>query len=78
MTFGSVRVSSLAAETSAISDLLSKDPRVESFYPISEQKALEIGRKQLPESAQYLKLGTFPASFSVKIYLTRSVTRSAT
>jgi cell division transport system permease protein len=55
------------AEANAVRDLLAKDPRVQSFYKISEQKALEIGRKQLPGSAPYLKVGTFPASFSVKL-----------
>jgi cell division transport system permease protein len=54
-------------QTQTITDMLSRDPRVASSYLISEQKALEIGKKQLPESAQYLKLGTFPASFSVKL-----------
>ena len=56
-----------ATQTDTISQMLSKDPHVASFYQITEQKALEIGQKQLPESAQYLKLGTFPASFSVKL-----------
>ncbi|HEY8301293.1 MAG TPA: permease-like cell division protein FtsX [Jatrophihabitans sp.] len=54
-------------QTAAIEALLKKDPRVASVSYISEQKALEIGRKQLPDSAPYLKLGTFPASFSVKL-----------
>jgi cell division transport system permease protein len=54
-------------ETTTVREMLTKDPRVQSFYLITEQRALEIGRKQLPESAQYLKLGTFPASFSVKL-----------
>jgi cell division transport system permease protein len=56
-----------AEQTAAISDRLKKDPRVQSFYLINEKRALAIGRKQLPESARYLKLGTFPASFSVKL-----------
>jgi cell division transport system permease protein len=54
-------------ETDAVEALLRKDPRVQSVSYISEAKALEIGRKQLPDSAPYLKLGTFPASFSVKL-----------
>lgn len=56
-----------AQQTAAVSSMLSKDPRVESFYTINEQRALDIGRTQLPDSAPYLKLGTFPASFSVKL-----------
>jgi cell division transport system permease protein len=55
------------AQTAAVRAQLQKDPRVQSFYYIDEQRALEIGRKQLPESSAYLKLGTFPASFSVKL-----------
>ena len=55
------------AQTASVRALLNKDPRVQSFYYIDEQRALEIGRKQLPESSAYLKLGTFPASFSVKL-----------
>ncbi len=55
------------AQTDAVDALLAKDPMVASHYYISEAKALEIGKKQLPGSAQYLRLGTFPASFSVKL-----------
>ena len=56
-----------AQQTAVIRTLLSKDPHVQSFYYINEQRALELGKKQLPDSAQFLKLGTFPASFSVKL-----------
>jgi cell division transport system permease protein len=56
-----------AAQTAAVRDMLSNDPRVESFYYIDEQRALELGKKQLPDQAQFLKVGTFPASFSVKL-----------
>lgn len=56
-----------AAQTAAIRALLNKDPHVASFYYIDEKRALELGKKQLPDSAQFLKLGTFPASFSVKL-----------
>jgi cell division transport system permease protein len=40
---------------------------VESFDFISEQRALQLGKKQLPDQASFFKLGTFPASFSVKL-----------
>jgi cell division transport system permease protein len=56
-----------AEQTTVVRTLLSKDPHVESFYYIDEQRALELGKKQLPDQAQYFKLGTFPASFSVKL-----------
>jgi cell division transport system permease protein len=56
-----------AAQTLAVRKMLSKDPRVHSFYYIDQQRALELGRKQLPDQAPFLKLGTFPASFSVKL-----------
>lgn len=56
-----------AAQTANVRSMLSKDPRVASFYYISEARALTLGKKQLPDQAQYLKLGTFPASFSVKL-----------
>ena len=55
------------AQSAAVAALLKKDPRVASSYYISEQKALEIGKAQLPDSAPYLHLGTFPASYSVKL-----------
>jgi cell division transport system permease protein len=54
-------------QTAAVRKQLSNDPLVESFYFIDEQRALELGKKQLPDQAQFLKLGTFPASFSVKL-----------
>jgi cell division transport system permease protein len=54
-------------QTDSVRTMLAKDPRVASFHYIDEQRALELGKKQLPASAQYLKLGTFPASFSVKL-----------
>jgi cell division transport system permease protein len=63
----SPNVKTTDAQTASVRALLNKDPRVQSFYYIDEQRALEIGRKQLPESSAYLKLGTFPASFSVKL-----------
>ncbi len=56
-----------AAQTAAVQALLRKDPHVASFYYINEKRALELGKKQLPDSAQFLKIGTFPASFSVKL-----------
>jgi cell division transport system permease protein len=56
-----------AAQTAAIREKLTNDPLVQSFYYIDEQRALELGKKQLPDQAQFLKLGTFPASFSVKL-----------
>jgi cell division transport system permease protein len=56
-----------AAQTAAVRQKLATDPLVESFYFIDEQRALELGKKQLPDQAQFLKLGTFPASFSVKL-----------
>src|SRR6476620_5801300 len=37
------------AQSDAVAALLKKDPRVASFYYISEQKALDIGKKQLPD-----------------------------
>jgi cell division transport system permease protein len=55
------------AQTAAVRTMLDKDPRVESYYYIDEQRALDLGKKQLPDQAQFLKLGTFPASFSVKL-----------
>lgn len=56
-----------AAQTAQIRRLLTADPNVASFYYIDEARALELGKKQLPDQAQFLKLGTFPASFSVKL-----------
>lgn len=55
-------------ETAAVRDTLTKDPMVESFSYITEQHALELAKKQQPTIAKYLKLGTFPASFSVRLH----------
>lgn len=56
-----------AAQTSAVRAMLSKDPLVQSFYYINQKRALQLGKKQLPDQAPFLRLGTFPASFSVKL-----------
>jgi cell division transport system permease protein len=55
------------AQIDAIRAKLASDPRVASFDFISEQRALQLGKKQLPDQASFFKLGTFPASFSVKL-----------
>lgn len=55
------------AQTAGVRKMLDSDPRVESYYYIDEQRALDLGKKQLPDQAQFLKVGTFPASFSVKL-----------
>ncbi len=55
------------AQTAAVRARLSRDPRVKSFTYIDEQHALILGKKQLPDQAPFLTLGTFPASFSVKL-----------
>lgn len=55
------------AQIAAIRSKLAHDPRVESYDFITEQRALALGKKQLPDQASFFKLGTFPASFSVKL-----------
>jgi cell division transport system permease protein len=55
------------AQTDSVRQMLSKDSMVQSFYYIDEKRALQLGKKQLPDQAPFLKLGTFPASFSVKL-----------
>lgn len=54
-------------QIAAIRARLSEDPRVASFDFIPQSRALQLAKKQLPDQANFFKLGTFPASFSVKL-----------
>jgi len=59
--------STTSAQVSAIRDLLAADPMVGSVTYISQQRALDLGRRQQPTLAAFLKLGDLPASFTVKL-----------
>jgi len=54
-------------QTQSVQQLLAADPMVTSAKYVSEAKALELGKKQQPTLAAYLKLGDLPASFTVKL-----------
>ena len=59
-----------ATQTAAIRAKLSSDPLVSSFTYIDEKQALQLALKQLPDqraNLEKLGVGTFPASFSVKL-----------
>ncbi|HEV7192703.1 MAG TPA: permease-like cell division protein FtsX [Jatrophihabitantaceae bacterium] len=55
------------AEQAAIQSALASDPLVKSQRIITEEQAYELGRAQQPDVANFLKVGVFPASFSVKL-----------
>jgi cell division transport system permease protein len=59
-----------ATQTAAIRDQLRRDPRVKSFSFINQKRALVLAEKQLADQRDQLErlgVGTFPASFSVKL-----------
>lgn len=56
-----------AAQTAGVRAQLVSDPMVESVTYISQRKALNLGKKQQPTLAAFLKLGDLPASFTVKL-----------
>jgi len=55
------------AQTAQIRTQLEHDPMVNSVRYISEQQALDLGKKQQPTLASFLKLGDLPASFTVNL-----------
>jgi cell division transport system permease protein len=55
------------AQVAKVRSTLMADPMVDSVTYISQQKALDLGKKQQPTLAMYLKLGDLPASFTVKL-----------
>ncbi|MDQ6851279.1 MAG: permease-like cell division protein FtsX [Actinomycetota bacterium] len=60
-------VATTAAQIAAVRRMLTADPMVDSARFVSEQKALDLGKKQQPTLASYLKIGDLPASFTVKL-----------
>ncbi len=56
-----------ASQTATIEQSLRNDPLVASFSYISQRKALDLAKRQQPAIAQFLKIGDFPASFTVKL-----------
>ncbi len=56
-----------ATQTEVVRKLLAADPMVASASLVSQRKALDLGKKQQPTLASFLKLGDLPASFTVKL-----------
>jgi cell division transport system permease protein len=54
-------------ETEALRKQLAADPLVKSAKFVSQEKALDLGKKQQPTLASYLRLGDLPASFTVQL-----------
>jgi cell division transport system permease protein len=56
-----------AAQTADIAQMIASDPLLKSSSYISQDKAVQLGKSQLPALANNLKPGDLPASFSVTL-----------
>jgi cell division transport system permease protein len=55
------------AQTAQIRTMLQHDPVVRNVKYVSEAEAVKRGKEQQPDTAQYLKKGSLPASFIVQL-----------